>query len=156
MACTGAAPSARRAHAGVILEVGGESTLAIHGGRNKPGDLLGDVWATSLEADDVDWRCLYDPEEAEGLHKKKKHKAKEAPLPRKGHVAISLPDKERPLMVCHPHQAPTPYLDVLACSLHLKRMSVVTEDSCDAQNPLVAGHLGRPKLDGLLQRHVGI
>ena len=137
MACTGAAPSARRAHAGVILEVGGESTLAIHGGRDKPGDLLGDVWATSLEANEVDWRCLFDPEalEAVGLNKKKKHKAKEAPLPRKGHVAISLPDKKKPLMVRHPYQAPTPYLDVFACSLQLTRMSAVTEDICDAKIP---------------------
>lgn len=99
-------PEARRAHAGVILDVDGASTLVVHGGRNKEGDLLADVWATSLDADEAEWRCLSgceppaDSSTDASLGRKHKKKIKnDAPSERKGHVAVAIPDDVHPKMV---------------------------------------------------------
>lgn len=95
--CAGIRPAARRAHAGIIVEINRTSTLVIQGGRLKHGGMLADVWAATLEGEATQWSCLFDCSDDELSKKKKKKKKKkggssdDGPAPRKGHVAFPAP-----------------------------------------------------------------
>ena len=52
----------------------------MHGGRNKRGDQLNDLWAASLDSPNVDWDLLNDGSDTG-----------HAPEPRKGHTATMRP-----------------------------------------------------------------
>ena len=95
-------PSARRAHAGVILNLNGTSTLIIHGGKEQGGDLLSDLWSVALEPRSTSWKCDFCAGEralGEASNKRKKRKKRSGPLARKGHAAFAIPDPDRPMMV---------------------------------------------------------
>ena len=122
-------PSPRRAHVGVIYYVDGIPTLTVHGGRAKDGQLLSDVWSTSLaNATHLAWSLRREPENASSTtaddalsnsetfstdvtenasltkhHHHDKRSEKNYPEARKGHLAVAIQDSpHHPLMVSDP------------------------------------------------------
>ena len=121
-------PSPRRAHVGVIYYVDGIPTLTIHGGRAKDGQLLSDVWSTSLaNATHLAWSLKREPKNASSTtaddalsssettsidltgnasltkhHHHHKRSEKNYPEARKGHLAVAIQDSpHHPLMVSY-------------------------------------------------------
>ena len=81
--CADDGPEGRRAAAGAVWHGPGQTVppkLLVHGGRNKRGNQLNDLWSASLDWPTVDWTLLDDG--SDSTH---------SPEPRKGHTATMRP-----------------------------------------------------------------
>ncbi|KAK9840497.1 hypothetical protein WJX74_010671 [Apatococcus lobatus] len=84
-------PEGRRAAAGAVWHGPGQTVppqLLVHGGRNKRGDQLNDLWSASLDWPNVDWTLLDDGSDS-----------KHSPEPRKGHTATMRPGPAPHLLI---------------------------------------------------------